>query len=58
MFFPGSRYVSLQTYRVTRSDGSVVTATRLPAPEMAVVLGYYRRNGRDLALSYGDHRVG
>ena len=47
MFFPGSRYASLQTYSVTRADGSVVIATRLPAPGLAVVLGYYRRNSGD-----------
>jgi hypothetical protein len=47
MFFTGSRYVSLQTYTVTRPDGSTVTATRLPRPGLAVVLGYYRRKSGD-----------
>jgi hypothetical protein len=47
MFFPGSRYASQQTYMVTRSDGSTVTATRLPTPGLAVVLGYYRRKSGD-----------
>jgi hypothetical protein len=47
MFFPGSRYASLQTYSVARPDGSVVLATRLHSPGAAVVLGYYRRNSGD-----------
>jgi hypothetical protein len=47
MFFPGSRYVSLTTYSVTRADGSVVQVTRLPTPGLPAVLGYYRRNTGD-----------
>jgi hypothetical protein len=47
MFFPGSRYLSLTPYSVTRADGSVVQATRLPAPGLQAVLGYYRRNSGD-----------
>lgn len=47
MFFPGSRYQSLATYSVTRSDGSVVQVTRLPTPGLQAVLGYYRRNAGD-----------
>ena len=47
MFFTGSRYASLQTYTVTRSDGSSVTAVRLPKPGLAVVRGYYRRKSGD-----------
>jgi hypothetical protein len=47
MFFPSSRYLSRPTYSVTRRDGTVVIATRLPSPGPAVVLGYYRRNDGD-----------
>jgi hypothetical protein len=47
MFFPGSRYVSLTPYTVTRPDSSQVQATRLPAPGVAAVLGYYRRTTGD-----------
>jgi hypothetical protein len=47
MFFPGSRYLSLVTYTVTRRDGSSVQATRLPTPGLQAVLGYYRRDATD-----------
>jgi hypothetical protein len=47
MFFPGSRYLSLAPYNVTRSDGTVVQVKRLPAPGQQAVLGYYRRNTGD-----------
>jgi hypothetical protein len=47
MFFHGSRYFSLTQYSVTRPDGSVVQATRLPSPGPALVLGYYRRGTTD-----------
>lgn len=47
MFFPGSRYSSMVPYSVTRPDGSTVQATRLPAPGMQAVLGYYRRQKGD-----------
>lgn len=47
MFFPGSRYSAMTTYTVTRPDGSTVQATRLPAPGMRAVLGYYRRSSGD-----------
>ncbi len=47
MFFQGSRYFSLATYSYTRSDGTIVQLTRLPAPGVQAVLGYYRRNRGD-----------
>ncbi len=47
MFFPGSRYASLGTYVVTRTDGSTVLATKLPKPGLQAVLGYHRRNAGD-----------
>lgn len=47
MFFPGSRYVSLTPYAVTRADGTTVRVTRLPSPGPPAVLGYYRRNKGD-----------
>jgi hypothetical protein len=43
LFFPGSRYEKVGTYRVTRPYGSAVTATRLPLPSSAPVIGYHRR---------------
>jgi hypothetical protein len=45
MIFPGSRYQNTGTYTLTRPDGTVVTALRLPLPGPAVVRGYYRRRG-------------
>jgi hypothetical protein len=51
MIFPGSRYQNTGTYTVTRPDGTVVAALRLPLPGPAVVRGYYRRqNGQRLDL--------
>jgi hypothetical protein len=47
MFFPGSRYLSLTPYSVTRADGSVVKITKTPVPGRQAVLGYYRRNAGD-----------
>ena len=47
MFFPGSRYYSLTPYSVTLPGGTLVQATRLPAPGLAAVLGYYRRGTGD-----------
>jgi hypothetical protein len=47
VFFPGSRYLLLTRYQFKRADGSVVQVTRLPAPGMQAVLGYYRRKGGD-----------
>ena len=43
MFFPGSRYANMATYSVTRRDGTLVQAIRLPLPGPALVLGYHRR---------------
>lgn len=51
MFFPGSRYINLSTYQVTKPDGTVVTATRLPLPVKAPLLGsYQRQTGQRLDL--------
>jgi hypothetical protein len=47
MFFPGSRYLGLTPYSVTLPNGSVFQATRLPAPGLPAVLGYYRRASND-----------
>jgi hypothetical protein len=47
MFFPNSRYASQQQYSFTRADGSVAQVTKLPAPGLAAVVGYYRRNSSD-----------
>lgn len=43
MFFPGSRYINMTPYQVTRPDGTVVQAIRSPLPGPALVLGYYQR---------------
>lgn len=43
MFFPGSRYLNLASYSVTKTDGAVVSATRLPLPAQTPLLGYHRR---------------
>jgi hypothetical protein len=43
MIFAGSRYQNTGTYSVTRPDGAVVAALRLPLPRPAVVRGYYQR---------------
>jgi hypothetical protein len=47
MFFPGSRYLTVGTYSVTRADGSVVAVTKTPTPGPRLVLGFYRRNDGD-----------
>jgi hypothetical protein len=46
MFFPGSRYLSKSTYQLTRPDGSVVQAVRLPLPGTAILRGYVRQTER------------
>jgi hypothetical protein len=43
MFMAGSRYENMQTYKVKRPDGREVTATRLPLPSPAPLVGYHRR---------------
>jgi len=43
VFFAGSRYEKLGTYRVTRADGSTVIVTKLPLPLSSPVTGYYPR---------------
>jgi hypothetical protein len=43
MVFSGSRYEKSGTYTVTRSDGTTVTALRLPLPAAPVLQGFYPR---------------
>jgi hypothetical protein len=43
MFFPGSRYVNQTPYSFTLPSGTIVQAITPPAPGVAAVLGYYRR---------------
>ena len=43
MFFPGSRYEKMESYKVTQPGGRTVTAVRLPLPSAAPLLGYHRR---------------
>jgi hypothetical protein len=43
MIFPGSRYANSGTYTITASDGTTVTALRIPLPRRAPVLGFHRR---------------
>ena len=63
MFFPNSRYVGLATYQVTKSDGTVVTATRLPLPVQRQVMGFFPRQNNQppgcdcIALRGGRHRI-
>jgi hypothetical protein len=47
MFFSGSRYASLATYQFTTVGGATVQLTKLPAPGIQAVLGYYRRSRGD-----------
>ena len=47
MFFAGSRYAAMVTYTFTRPDGSTVQAVSIPLPGVAVVQGYYRRQGME-----------
>lgn len=59
MFFPGSRYAATGTYQVTAPDGTIRTAARLPLPNPAPVLGWYKRSAGErldlLAANYlGD----
>jgi hypothetical protein len=42
MIFAGSRYQNTGTYAVTRPDGTLVTALRLPLPRPAVLRGYHQ----------------
>jgi len=51
MFFPGSRYAHAGTVTVTRTDGTIVTVTKLPLPLQNPLLGFHRRlNGQRLDL--------
>jgi len=51
MFFPGSRYEKMVSYQVTKSDGTVVAATRLPLPANPPLLGQHpRQSGQRLDL--------
>jgi len=51
MIFPGSRYQKTGTFIVTRPDGTMIQAVRLPLPGPALVRGYYRRlDGQRLDL--------
>jgi hypothetical protein len=45
MIYPGSRYANLVSYKITRSDGSIVTVLRLPSPPASPVIlqGYYQK---------------
>jgi hypothetical protein len=43
MFFPGSRYEHMGTYTVTRADGRLVSAVRIPLPRTDLLIGYHRR---------------
>jgi hypothetical protein len=43
MFDKGSRYYPMDTYTVTKADGSAVTAVRLPLPSGAKPVGYHRK---------------
>jgi len=51
MFFPGSRYTNVGTVTVTKADGTIVTATKLPLPAQTPPQGFHRRlDGQRLDL--------
>jgi len=51
MFVPGSRYAAAGTYTVRLPEGRRVTATRIPPPNPASLVGYHRReDGQRLDL--------
>jgi hypothetical protein len=61
VFFPGSRYSKQGTYQVTLTDGTIVTATRLPLPPPAAsiaVLGWHRRTGAQRLDHIASHFLG
>jgi hypothetical protein len=43
VFAANSRYANAGIYQVSLPDGSVVTATRIPAPSAPKPIGWYRR---------------
>ena len=43
MFFPGSRYINMVPYQITRKDGTVIAVTRLPQPLPNPVIGFFPR---------------
>ncbi|MEV5700697.1 MULTISPECIES: hypothetical protein [Streptomyces violaceoruber group] len=56
MFHSTSRYAGAGTYEVTRPDGTVVLATRLPLPTAVPVAGWHRRSeGERLDLLAGHY---
>jgi len=55
MFFPGSRYSAMTPYTYTLANGNQVILTRLPAPGVQAVLGYYRRSNGDRLDQIAGH---
>lgn len=55
MFFAGSRYAAMGQYQVTRADGTVVIATRLPLPGSAAPRGYYARKNSQRLDGIASH---
>jgi len=43
MFFPGSRYINMVPYQITRKDGAVIAVTRLPQPLPNPIVGFFPR---------------
>jgi hypothetical protein len=43
MFFPGSRYLTQNTYATTDASGNPVRAVQIPLPVPTPLLGYVRR---------------
>ncbi|MFD9452423.1 hypothetical protein ACFWBC_04925 [Streptomyces sp. NPDC059985] len=58
MFHTGSRYAGAGTYQVTRPDGSVVLATRLPVPAALPVTGWHRRTEGERLDLLAAHYLG
>ncbi len=51
MFFLGSRYTNAGTVTITKPDGTIVTATKLPLPTQPPLQGFHRRlDGQRLDL--------
>lgn len=58
MFFPGSRYENAVPYTVTRTDGTIVSVTRLPVQVRTPLLGFHRRReGQRLDLIAAHYLV-
>jgi hypothetical protein len=61
MFAANSRYAQMGTYQVTRTDGTTVTAVRLPLPprpELVTLLGFHPRRDEQRLDHIANHYLG